>query len=54
MVYRSADSIDPTDIDSQRNPVFTPDFLNSITIPGLPNHILHLKVGAHVMLLRNR
>lgn len=29
------------------------DFLNSITVAGLPNHSLRLKVGCPVMLLRN-
>lgn len=53
MVYLSANNIDPTDLESQTNHVFTQDFLNSITISGLPNHTLHLKVGAPVMLLRN-
>lgn len=33
--------------------VHTPEFLNTITTSGLPNHILRLKVGVPVMLLRN-
>ncbi|KAG7559347.1 Nucleic acid-binding OB-fold [Arabidopsis thaliana x Arabidopsis arenosa] len=52
-IYLSADSIDPDDSDSLKNPVITPDFLNSIKVAGLPNHSLRLKVGAPVMLLRN-
>ncbi|XP_010484838.1 PREDICTED: ATP-dependent DNA helicase PIF1-like [Camelina sativa] len=28
------------------------EFLNSIRLSGLPNHMLQLKIGAHVMLLR--
>ncbi|XP_010480907.2 PREDICTED: ATP-dependent DNA helicase PIF1-like [Camelina sativa] len=51
--FLSCDSIDPTDLDSVDNPVFTPDFLNSIKISGLPNHNLRLKVRAPIMLLRN-
>ncbi|XP_019100926.1 PREDICTED: ATP-dependent DNA helicase PIF1-like [Camelina sativa] len=53
MIYLSADSIDPSDLDSQSNPVLTTDFLNSIKLSGLPNHALHLKIGSPVMLLRN-
>ncbi|XP_010445463.1 PREDICTED: uncharacterized protein LOC104728133 [Camelina sativa] len=53
MVYLSADSIDPQDIEFLNNPVFSSDFLNSIRLSGLPNHRLWLKIGAHVMLLRN-
>ncbi|XP_020881833.1 ATP-dependent DNA helicase PIF1-like [Arabidopsis lyrata subsp. lyrata] len=49
----SADDIDPQDGASLNNPVFTPDFLNSIKLSGLPNHSLSLKIGAPVMLLRN-
>ncbi|AES86631.2 PIF1-like helicase [Medicago truncatula] len=33
--------------------VHTPEFLNTITASGLPNHKLRLKVGVSVMLLRN-
>lgn len=53
MIYLSTDSIDPTNTAAHDNPVFTPDFLNSIKLSGLPNHSLCLKVGAPVMLLRN-
>jgi ATP-dependent DNA helicase PIF1 len=31
----------------------TPEFLNTITSFGLPNHVLKLKIGVPVMLLRN-
>ncbi|GAU27991.1 hypothetical protein TSUD_373870 [Trifolium subterraneum] len=33
--------------------VHTPEFLNTITTSGLPNHKLRLKVGVPVMLMRN-
>ncbi|KEH40680.1 PIF1-like helicase [Medicago truncatula] len=33
--------------------VHTPEFLNTVTASGLPNHKLRLKVGVPVMLLRN-
>lgn len=32
---------------------YSVDYLNSIQIPGLPPHKLHLKTGCTVMLLRN-
>ncbi|KAL9812022.1 putative DNA helicase [Arabidopsis thaliana] len=53
VTYLSADSIDPQDAASLNNPVFTPDFLNSIKLSSLPNHNLTLKIGTPVMLLRN-
>ncbi|KAL9299118.1 putative DNA helicase [Arabidopsis thaliana] len=52
-IYRSSNSIDPSDTRADKNPVYTPDFLNKIKISGLPNHLLRLKVGCPVMLLRN-
>ncbi|KAF8056723.1 hypothetical protein N665_1269s0010 [Sinapis alba] len=52
-VYYSADSIDPTDLNSVNNEALTPDFLNTIKVSGLPNHSLRLKVGCPVMVLRN-
>ncbi|KAL6552311.1 hypothetical protein OROHE_007675 [Orobanche hederae] len=33
--------------------VFSPEFLNTIKCSGLPNHVIRLKVGCLVMLLRN-
>lgn len=33
--------------------IHTPEFLNTITSSGLPNHELKLKVGVPIMLLRN-
>ncbi|XP_020086737.1 uncharacterized protein LOC109709076 [Ananas comosus] len=53
-VYLSSDSVCKTDVglDSPED-VYTPDFLNSIKCSGVPNHMLKLKQGAPVMLLRN-
>ncbi|XP_010495176.1 PREDICTED: ATP-dependent DNA helicase PIF1-like [Camelina sativa] len=53
VIYLSADSIDPQDVESLSNPIFSSDFLNSIKLSGLPNHCLRLKIGAPVILLRN-
>ncbi|KAL7085980.1 hypothetical protein ACP275_14G310800 [Erythranthe tilingii] len=39
-------------VDSHHD-IHTPEFLNTITSSGLPNHELKLKKGVHVMLLRN-
>jgi ATP-dependent DNA helicase PIF1 len=41
-----------TGIDSPDD-VHTPEFLNTIVSSGLPNHILRLKIGSPVMLMRN-
>ena len=29
------------------------EFLNSFELPGVPSHLLHLKAGAKIMILRN-
>ncbi|EOA18382.1 hypothetical protein CARUB_v10006913mg [Capsella rubella] len=47
------DSIDPQDKRSQKNPVYSPDFLNTIKVSGLPYHRLRLKIGCPIMLMRN-
>lgn len=52
-IFLSSDSIDPADTNSQDDSVFTPEFLNSIKISGLPNHCLRLRIGTPVMLMRN-
>ncbi|XP_010451612.1 PREDICTED: ATP-dependent DNA helicase PIF1-like [Camelina sativa] len=52
-IYLSADSIDPADKRNKDNPAYSPDFLNSVRIAGVPNHALRLKIGCPVMLLRN-
>ncbi|KAG7578528.1 Nucleic acid-binding OB-fold [Arabidopsis thaliana x Arabidopsis arenosa] len=49
----SSDSIDPADTSSTNNEAYSPDFLNSIRVSGLPNHCLRLKIGCPVMLIRN-
>ncbi|KAD4384901.1 hypothetical protein E3N88_25069 [Mikania micrantha] len=53
--YLSFDSICQTEHfnDSLQESLYSPDFLNSLKISGLPNHRLVLKVGVPVMLLRN-
>lgn len=52
-IYMSADSIDPIDKSAMNDEALGPDFLNKIKVPGLPNHMLRLKVGCPAMVLRN-
>lgn len=53
-VYLSSDTICQSDLNPNMSPdLYSPDFLNRIKISGLPDHKLHLKEGAPVMLLRN-
>ncbi len=49
--YYSIDSIESDDDQEISN--FPVEFLNSINISGLPPHLLKLKVGSVVMLIRN-
>ncbi|XP_071728382.1 uncharacterized protein [Rutidosis leptorrhynchoides] len=52
--YLSSDSICQSSRDADFNSeLYTMDYLNSISIGGLPKHALTLKVGVPVMLLRN-
>ncbi|XP_013589518.1 PREDICTED: uncharacterized protein LOC106297932 [Brassica oleracea var. oleracea] len=53
ILIKSADSIDPSDTCAVNNEALSADFLNTIKVPGLPNHSLRLKVGCPVMVLRN-
>ena len=52
-VYYSADAVPVGDIDSDEGMYVTTEFLNSINLSGLPPHLLTVKVGAVMMLLRN-
>ncbi|XP_058741690.1 uncharacterized protein LOC131614079 [Vicia villosa] len=52
--YFSFDEIDKTDATySEAYEVLTPEFLSNLRTSGLPNHILKLKVGTPIMLMRN-
>ena len=48
-VCYSADSV----FDSEDDCRYPVEFLNSLSVPGLPDHILNLKTGMPVILLRN-
>jgi hypothetical protein len=51
--YLSADAVVIGEVGSDQGLHVTTEFLNSINISGLPPHLLTIKVGAVVMLLRN-
>ncbi|KAF7841212.1 uncharacterized protein G2W53_003510 [Senna tora] len=52
--YMSFDSICKSDMNVQSlEDIYTPKILNSLRCSGVPNHVLKLKVGTPIMLLRN-
>ncbi|KAL6582396.1 hypothetical protein OROMI_006410 [Orobanche minor] len=52
--YMSSDSISKEDGDMDgHEDIFSVEFLNTVRCSGLPNHVIKLKVGCPVMLLRN-
>ncbi|PUZ56488.1 hypothetical protein GQ55_5G311800 [Panicum hallii var. hallii] len=54
MSYYSSDSIDDTSANhSTLESLYPTEFLNTITINGLPEHVLKLKIGVPIMLLLN-
>uniref|UniRef100_A0A8R7UV33 ATP-dependent DNA helicase n=1 Tax=Triticum urartu TaxID=4572 RepID=A0A8R7UV33_TRIUA len=54
MSYYSADSIgDSYPNHSSLEALYPIEFLNKLEIPGLPDHVLHLKIVVPIMLLRN-
>jgi ATP-dependent DNA helicase PIF1 len=54
MSYYSLDSIDDSSANhSTMKALYLTEFLNTLSINGLPDHVLHLKIGVPIMLLRN-
>ncbi|XP_071740565.1 uncharacterized protein [Rutidosis leptorrhynchoides] len=53
-VYYSSDNLTPDeDNDIFAQQLYSPEILNGLTVLGVPNHRLALKVGVPIMLLRN-
>ncbi|KAF8107326.1 hypothetical protein N665_0123s0017 [Sinapis alba] len=52
-IYLISDSVDPTDVKSKDDSIFSPEFLNSIKSSRLPNHAQRLKIGTPAKILRN-
>lgn len=54
MSYYSSDTIDDSCSNhSTLEALYPTEFLNTISLNGLPDHVLHLKIGVPIMLLRN-
>ena len=54
VIYPSADSVDLSEnSNTLQSQVYSPEFLRSLKIPGLPPGELKLKVGTPIILLRN-
>jgi len=54
MSYYNSDSIyDSSANQSTLETLYPTKFLNSISINGLPDHVLHLKIGVPIMLVQN-
>lgn len=49
ITYTSIDTL----MDNEDTTLYTTEFLNSLEIPGVPSHLLKLKVGVTVILMRN-
>ncbi|KAM0880860.1 hypothetical protein ACQ4PT_033300 [Festuca glaucescens] len=54
ITYRSSDTLCKAMSNTEDgDQLYAPEFLNSLKFPGTPDHILRLKVGLPIMLLRN-
>ncbi|GFW05991.1 hypothetical protein TNCV_4477851 [Trichonephila clavipes] len=48
-IYKSIHTI----YDTKEAVNYPTEFLNSLELPGIPSHVLELKIGASMILLRN-
>ncbi|XP_010474141.1 PREDICTED: ATP-dependent DNA helicase PIF1-like [Camelina sativa] len=53
MLSQLPDSIETSDTSAYDDMIYTQEFLDSIHVSGLPNHVLTLRKGAPIMLIRN-
>lgn len=52
--YLSADSISPLSANvNEQDILYTTEYLNKKQISGVPNHVIELKIGVPIMLMRN-
>ena len=49
ITYTSIDTL----MDNGDTTLYTTEFLNSIELPGIPSHVLKLKIGVPIILMRN-
>ncbi|KAK6998606.1 ATP-dependent DNA helicase PIF7, partial [Biomphalaria glabrata] len=47
--YKSLDTV----VNSEESELYPEEFLNTLELPGLPSHILQLKIGSAILLMRN-
>ncbi|PIA26472.1 hypothetical protein AQUCO_09300050v1 [Aquilegia coerulea] len=53
-IYASADTVSPVSESSiEQDLNYSMEYLNNLEVSGVPNHLLELKVGVPVMLIRN-
>ncbi|GJU21852.1 ATP-dependent DNA helicase PIF1-like protein [Tanacetum coccineum] len=53
-MYESSDSVSLADADTNFDEsIYTTNFLNGLRMSGLPQHVIKLKIGTPVMLMRN-